>query len=626
MIRSLLGLPACRRDNDHGSAVVKSTPALVLVASLLVCGPTLAAEPTTATMDPDSHVASYSKSPAITEPANYKSAGLLVSFIDLNANDLGDPLAYLLWGELSSTLGAPPPDYQPSVVSLVATEGASHPLRDNYHVSALTMARERDAPLTFWGVVRRDETSVALGTYVSLRPEVRDPDFLLTVSRSGLDTSALHAGVTRMRYGFETLTLPLDSLFQRRLIVRDKVALQAEPRASSPTVAIADAGAVLAGYALDGPWYQVQDAEGRAGYVHIEQVKVLPTAALLKSDALALHDQPADTSKSRRLTSVRSSPSLLDVAVDVQGGVWYRVRVEGVEGWASPDQLNVAYSLPSLHFLAGLYYLRAPPLAYHCQFQRAAEQFSLFIESTQSTEKNTNLATAHQLFATSQLRSSQSCGRDEQAAMASYSKAIDLTPYDPTAYNLRAVANLQNLTLTQPILADLQISVGLDIQDERTRSLIGGVLRAAKDARLKSTPPLVDEADRLYREMTRSFVARNVARIRQDKHLPMQSRGQRVEPGPAGGVMLTFRNRTGSALDLYVLESQREDERAEGFYLQLEQDKESVLHVQEGTYEIAVEGADPNVTSLYGEHGYTAHSHFSLDFQVKLNDAPLSGW
>jgi hypothetical protein len=561
---------------------------------------------------------------AMAEPAQrFKSAGLMVSFIELNRSDLGDALSYLLWAELTTTLGMADADYRLTPVALVDTGGVNHPLRDSYHVSAVAMASAREAPLTYWGVVRKSEDKLTLSTYISMRPQLRDSDLMLTAHRAN-DDVAVQASVTRMRYGFETSTQALASLFQRTLAAREQATLYAEPRQASAALAALAPGTVLQGDAMSGPWYHVKDATGRSGYVHIDQLKVVPAAVTARSAVLVLRDEPREAATSRSVAVAQGSLAPLDVVVDEKGGAWYRISAGGADGWVGARQIDVRFTLPSQHFLAGLYYLRAPEGAYQCQYRLAAEQFSRFIASGQSTEKNTNLATAHELFATSELRSSEACGRDEAAALRACSAAVELTPYDPVAYNLRAVGSLRTLQVTEPIVADLRSSVELDRQDPQTRALVGSVVMAAQQETIDAPPPSRREVERLYREMTWTFVAKNVARIRQEKHLAMESKGQRVAPDPVGGVILTFRNRTRSPLDLYVLENQREDKEPEGFYVQLSGGNETELHVAEGTYEIAVEGADPNVRPVYGAHDYAPRSHFSLDFQVTLNDAPLS--
>lgn len=557
-------------------------------------------------------------------PENYKNAGVLVSFVDFDESGLGDALGYLLWGELTAVLGKIPKDYSFEIIPAVTATSGKYALNEDYHVSATALANDYQAPLTFWGAVRKKRQDTVVSTFLTLQPELRKSDLLLRVNVSAEPPSHVEAGLTLTRYEFTDTMHSADDLFKRRVVTRSNTFLLDQPREGGARVAPLGAGETLMGQAMKGAWYQVRMADGRLGYVNVNQLKVLPLRVTPRYDGLVAREGPGESYPSRTLSTTATELDVLDVDFDARGEAWYRVAVGESNAWVESEHAAPCFTLPVMHFLAGIYYFRAPKTLYTCQYRRAASQFSRFITASPDTVKNTNLAAAHQLYAASMLLSEQACGREADKAMAAYSVAIDLTPFDPTAYTLRAIANMGPKRLEESVVTDIHNALKWDNQDAAARKLIEDLHHAITLGTVTGPSHLIDEIVRLHRTVTREHVMRNMARIRQQHHLALDTKGKRVLPAPDQDVVLTFLNRSDTQLDVYVLEENSHPDSSNYYHVKLPDGDKTILHIAPGTYEIAAEASDLGVKSIYGAHTYASPSHYELDFLVKLNDAPIA--
>ena len=569
----------------------------------------------------------------------YSNAGIVASFVDANEAELGDSLGYLLSAELTASLADAPKDYALSVVSLSAGGTSKYTLNKNYHVSATAMANDYQAPLTFWGIARRQGSTVSVSTFLTLRQELRNSDLLLGVKLKANPASTFQAGLTRTRYDFAARTSAIENIFQRRLVTRGKTVLLSQPRSNAADLTSVEAGTVLVGVAMRGAWYQVKTKDGRDAYVDVDQLKVLPPSVIVNYQGMAARAGPGTHFETRTLGYTQTELEVLDVAVDERGMGWYQVRAandsvdrassakasKGQTGlWIDAEHALPRFSFPAVHFLAGIYYLRAPAGVYRCQYEMAASHFSQFIGVAPISEKNINLAAAHQLYAASKLLSDENCGHDKDKALVAYTAAVALTPYDATAYNLRAVANLDATQLAPEVVADLKSALQLDVQDPATRATIINLQQAIVQGEVTASTDSQRESASLYRTVTREHVARNIARIRQQQHFRLDTKGKRILPAPDADVVLAFLNRSGAPLDVYLLKEHGDAKSDNYYYVNLRDGDQTQLHVAPGTYEIAAEAPDPSVKSIYGEHTYASPSHYELDFQVRLNDAPIA--
>lgn len=595
---------------------------LCCVGFLLQAGPATAKDAVTQTPAQPGEPASKERSE--NQPHPLRSAGLVVGFADADSGAFGDSLAYLYRAELATALGSVPENYDFALHASDSARDTPHPLMGEYHIAAANLATQYDAPLTFWGVIRKNQSNIAISSYISLRPDLREEDFSIRVDGDGHPTAFIQAGVTRRRFGFESVAQPSDHLFKRQVVTNTKTTLSAQPHEGAEAVALLEPNTALDGLMLQGPWYQVRTAGGRDGFVHIERLKIVPASVFARRADLLGRDGAGIQFPSHKLTLSTGSIPVSEARLGERGIMWYRVRSEYGSAWLDDTQVAPQFSLPALHFLAGLYYLRAPKDVHPCPARLAAEQFAQFIYVARDSEKNTNLAAAHQFVAISEMHSDQSCGRNAAVALAALTAAVNLTPFDAAAYHMRAVAGLAARQPNEPVVADLHAALDLDVQDPGIRSTVTALATAPVASTQSGSTELTAEVERLYRIIQREFVAGNIARIRHARHLQMESKGRQTVPAPAAGVRLTFRNRTGTPLDLYLLRSENETKFSEGFHVRLSAGEQKEMKLPEGTYEIAAEGRDDGIKAMYGEHTYGAPSHFELDFRIALSDEPLS--
>lgn len=569
-------------------------------------------------------VAQFHSGRAAAGQDDFSNAGIVASFVDFADSELGDSLGYLLSGELLATLAKTPKEYSVEVVSLATAIRPKYALNKNYHVSATAMAIDYKAPLTFWGAVRKQGNGISLTAFLTMRQELRDSDLLIGVELTGDQRSSFQAGLTRTRYEFAGQSAPVDKLFHRRLVARSKASLLDQPRPNGTDLGIVEAGQALVGLSMHGSWYQVKTADGHEGYIDIDKLKVLPRTVAVEAARLTGRSGPGQQFAPRAIANTHSEFDVLDVTFDERGEGWYQVSADDGSAWIDAEHAHPRFSLSALHFLAGVYYMRAPKGLYTCQFKKAASQFSQFIDASASKEKNFNLASAHQLYAANVLLSEESCGRDREKALVAYTAAVALTPYDATAYNLRAVANLGAPPVAPDVVADLKNALQLDVQDSATRTNIVNLQTAIAQGTFTCPNDLTKECESMYRTVTRENVVRNIARIRQQPHLRLDTKGKRVLPAPDSDVVLALFNRSGSPLSVYVLKESNDPSADSYYHVQLPDGDKAQLRVAAGTYEIAAETPDPSVKSIYGEHTYASPSQYELDFLVRLNDAPIA--
>jgi len=388
-----------------------------------------------------------------------QNKGLIAEFLDPGNTGLGKSLAYLLWREVLTAIS----DQAGAGVILAHKQGEFRivdMLKEDYHMAAIEVAKYHQAPMVLWGEVQEQAGRIFLYSYITLLPELQGSDLFMRISYQKRPLPGFETEIPRSRFNFTLIEADRKEFFDRPLIVRTaKAMLRTRPGETAPLKGQVPKNTVLNGIDMDGPWFQVQQPDGSTAFVNMDEVEVPPRWIEASAYKVALREGPGTDQKIVKRKDLAGTFKVLDMRYRPGHGLWYRFNVDGTNVWVNGSQVRPRFSLPAVHFMAGLYRFQAK------RFRDAAQEFSQFIRAPGLKEKNTNLATAYQFKGASELMGEIS--RDLQP----FTQAVSLTPYDPAAYNLRGLASLGVTFSLDMALRDLEQALKIDMLNDRSRSL-----------------------------------------------------------------------------------------------------------------------------------------------------------
>lgn len=406
---------------------------------------------------------------------------LIAEFLDPAGTGIGQSLGYLMWRE---TLTAISDQSGAGVILARAPEGQNltELIGDRYHLAAKEIAVFQKAAMMLWGaVIENPGGDLTINTHLTLLPDALKTDGLVlrySVRRQPGD--GLKAAITRTKFNFSAVTRNRKDLFDRKIITRSTSNIREEPARRSKVIRQVKNGAVLQSVDMVGPWFKVRMGRERTGYIHTSQINLPPRTIEIDKQNINLRSGPGTNHSVVRNTSLKGSFPVLDMRYVDRRGLWYSFDYRGQPVWIYATLVKPRYSLPAVHFLAGLYRY------YAGRFNNAATEFEQFV-SHQDDRINVNLATGYQLLGASTVMG-KSLALSRVKGIAAFNKAVSLTPYDPTAYNLRALANVALENNVALAAQDLKKSRELDKNNKGaavlTRDLKVYVGKPTRDNRL----------------------------------------------------------------------------------------------------------------------------------------------
>ena len=411
---------------------------------------------------------------------------IVAEFLDPLDTGLGKSLGYLVWREtltaISDQAGA-----GVIVAESPAGERLVDMLRDDYHRAALRIAKNQRARMALWGAVEADAESIFINTYLSVFTKEAQGDLRFALdkrfrgdaaltermARGVSKGAALEAPISRTRFNFAMQIRTPRELFQRPIVTRQPLVIRARGSKDAPVLRRTSSGELLDVIGMEGGWFKIQLEDGKTGYVSagIDSALDLPPRQVeADRNNINLRAGPGTDHRILRKTNLKGSYKVLDMRYRQGKGLWYRVDIDGRPAWVAAFLVKPRFSVPAVHFLAGLYRY------YAGRHKDAASEFQRFIDQSGESSNNANLATAHQLLGASLLLDNQT-----RRGYEAFSRAIQLTPYDPDAYLLRGVAAFG--THQAPAgLKDLDSALALDRHYKPARSLAQAV-KAIADRR-----------------------------------------------------------------------------------------------------------------------------------------------
>jgi tetratricopeptide (TPR) repeat protein len=402
--------------------------------------------------------------------ANVPVKALVTEFLDPGNTGLGKSVGYLAWREILTAIS----DQAGAGVILARAPGdqrLTDLLEQAYHEAAVRIAREQSAGMAVWGAVNAAGDDVYVSTYLSLLPEAAGMQLKLRLSGEPPLPAGLEAGIERTNFNFPPVETTRAQLFQRPVVTRRDVVLRAAADASSQPLGRAPKARALAAVDMDKGWFKVRLAAGKFAYVDNSMVDVPPRTVDARV-TIGLATSPAARPGAR--ITLDGSYKVLDMRYIERKGLWYELAVNDTRGWVPASQVRPRFSLPMVHFVAGLY---------RYQFKRyddAQREFTQYATAPESAADNASLATAYQLTGASMLLAKSTVFEASPAALDQFSQAIAVTPYDPLAYSLRALSALALRRQAGTALIDLEQALRLDPGNATAARITGTLDRELK--------------------------------------------------------------------------------------------------------------------------------------------------
>jgi len=438
-------------------------PALLFLLALLPAAPTLAA---------DIVERSFSEG----EPegrralAHVEQKAVVAEYLDPADTGIGKSMAQLLWREVLSSISdqggagvilARPPENE-RLVDL---------LQENYHQAALRIAEHQQARMALWGSALEKDGRIYIHSFLTMVAATRSNiinfrirDSYLYGDRSG----EIELSFPRNKLNFPMVERSREQLFRRPLMLRGNTNVRSEPSVESPRVGFLEAGAVAQAVDMDDGWFRVALAGGEFGYVTGANVDLAPLSVRADRRGINLRTAPAV----RGDTVLRNTDLTGEFRVLEQrfsgNRLWYRIELDGEHAWIAASLVERVYSLPVVHFIAGLYRYFGE------RHGDAIREFDAFLEYPRERHGNVTMSVAYQYQALSALLSD----RNPLAGVELTRKAAAQTPFDATPYKIEALSWIGDPRARDNVAALLEKARALDARPREFSAFAAAVQQA----------------------------------------------------------------------------------------------------------------------------------------------------
>lgn len=445
----------------------------------------------------------------VLQHVGFKS--VVLQFVDPDDTGLGEGLARLLWREILESIsdlsGA-------GVILAYDRDGAIREalggrdynsfLAQEYHAAAELIARQLGVQMSIWGVVLEDGGDLFLQTFLTLHVDEAAAWTSLSVGRTA--GPPLVAAIGQQRLNLAPYRAARQALFARTWITRcalsagcpGGVDLRAGPSSDARVLARVPEGTALNGREMVRQWLKVELPGGGEAYINIYHLEMFPDRVTFVSrSGVNLRSAAGTDAAPVGKVDLDGDYAVLDAARATRAEPWYLIAAGGHEGWVAGRLVERrSYLLPVVHLIAGLYrYARG-------DFDRAVHELESFLADADA-EDNVTRAVARQFLAASRITAPRGLGSGLEVALGDLDRAVNLTPFDPAAYRLRAVVRLGSGRDVVASLADLDEALSLDRDDVGSRRLLGEILAVSHDQGLQRLAPGEDvrPAERLLEDL-----------------------------------------------------------------------------------------------------------------------------
>ena len=380
---------------------------------------------------------------------------VVAEFLDPIDTGIGKSLATLLWRE---TLTAISDQAGAGVILARAPDGERlvNLLQQDYHQAALRIAEFQHGRMAMWGAALEQSGTIFINTHLSLVPATRSHviDFKINDrANNRRSQGSVSVVLPRTKFNFSTIVVDREYLFGRVIMTRAATSIHTQPDGGSTELARIAGKTALNAIDMKGDWFQVALEDGSTGWVRGSLVDVPPRNVRVDKSAINLRSSPTTRSKNIITnTDVRGIFPVLQQQYTPGTGLWYQIALNGQPVWVASFLTEPVFSLPVVHFIAGLY-------RYHGgRYKDAVREFQRFIDFPGIEQDNVNLSTAYQYQALAKLLD----GASTQSTVATLNKAMMQTPYDSTPYQIQALSYMGEPRWSDQLKSSLDRAIVLD--------------------------------------------------------------------------------------------------------------------------------------------------------------------
>lgn len=412
--------------------------------------------------------------PLREDTASFSNRADVVQFIDETETALGEAVSLIAWRELFGSIQDLPssgtklltidddPDLQKKIVDL-------------YKYDVARIAEEQRADFVVWGVVREIEQCCVLWTYLAVSDDRVGPALEVHVGIGPDERYRLSARLPKKQFNFTPLMIDPGSIGERRWFVRrDGANVFSKPDSGAERIEVLPKKTFFDSQGIVGKWVRFEGGpnEGQR-FVEPWSLDLLPSQAILRNGVVR---QEPDYASSSTSVGGRDLPARVvgQEYVGASDVKWYRVDVEGRTGWVPAEGVVANQTLPVGYLLAAMLRYQGG------DYELAIDEVDQFMSDGRERD-NAILAFANELRAAAATMAAQSAGRHLDDARAWIDEAVRLTPYDPAAYRLSALAYAASGGDWRRVMQDLESALRLDRRSEETRAIIEGLIAAVED-------------------------------------------------------------------------------------------------------------------------------------------------
>lgn len=370
-------------------------------------------------------------------------------------------------------------------------------------------------------------------------------------------TYQLQEKISKSRFNFQRLDLRSKDVFARQLITRIPAILRAKPNAAAPVVERLPAGAVITSRAMHGTWFEVQMPAGSIAYIEGNQVLI---GSRIAGKRQAQTDSP-------RASRIAQSP----------------------------------FTMPIEHVVEGLSHYQSR------RFEDAYWAFDQFIHWPDINASEDNLASAYRWQGAS-LMFKDPINFDGIRDLAAFSQAVELRPYDPSVYNIRALARFGITRQLDGVLEDLKEVLAIDNKNITARNMLFTLAELSKDDVLELP------------DLEWVFAVTGVERTLRTPHVTLPDEAEtRMSDPDLEGVRMHVENHTGYLLNVSLVGVVSRS-------VEVNPGDSRDIDLVEGEYELgvgfsqAVQDRATQVRPMYGIRTYKSNTAYALKFYLNWQE------
>ncbi len=440
-----------------------TAPHMVVVACCLLFTVTFAAE-----------VAEFHFDPLRAEETTFQNRADVVQFIDETDMSIGRAIAYIAWRELFGSIQ----DLPSSGTKLLTFD--DDPIIQNkivheYNYDVARIANEHCADFVLWGVVREVDDAVLLWSYVAVSDNKIGPGLEVRIQIEGDRRHNIVARLPQKQFNFTPLRVQLPEFGHRRWFVRRPGAnIFASPNADLSRMGTLKLQSHFDSREIADKWVRLDDQDGGDQFVELWPLDLLPETAF-HPENVQLWARPTRGS-AKVPVDARNATAVVENQAYVGDSEikWFEVNIGDQRGWLPAENVVTSQQLPAGYLLAAMLRFQGE------RFRRTIDEVSLFLKDGRETD-NAILAFANELRAAAELMVGDTSPELSSLIQDWLDTAVELTPYDPAAYRLRAVAQVAQGDNWRGVIDDLLTASQLDRRDRETHTIVKSLIGLITD-------------------------------------------------------------------------------------------------------------------------------------------------